>query len=159
MKFIELLEESTNKTISERPVGFIKQGLTKLASKLPGSIGARAQGSAEVGQVANQLYKEFMTYLGRTGQGMTDAALRDFLSKENIDAAIIDKHLPPQAKTAAPATQSPSAPAAKTRTGGKVAGTLSTNPRAVQRRQATAAARATSAGLTVAKPAAPKATP
>ena len=40
-----------------------------------------------------------------------------------------------------------------TRTGGKVAGQLSTNPKAVSRRQATAAKRATAAGLTVSKPA------
>lgn len=159
MKFLEVLEESKNQTVSERPVGFIKQGLTKLASKLPGSVGAKAQGSVEVGQVANQLYKEFMTYLGRTGQGMTDTALRDFLSNEKIDTAIIDKHLPPQTKAATPAAQAPVSTAAKSRTGGKVAGKLSNNPRAVQRRQATAAARAASAGLTVSKPAAPKAKP
>jgi len=41
---------------------------------------------------------------------------------------------------------------AATRTGGKVAGKLSTNPRAVARRQATAAKRAADAGLSVSKP-------
>lgn len=41
--------------------------------------------------------------------------------------------------------------ASKSRTGGKVAGQLSTNPKAVARRQATAAKRATDAGLTVSK--------
>lgn len=65
------------------------------------------------------------------------------------------------AGAAAPAPASPQAAAppaaqqapAKTRTGGKVAGQLSTNPKAVARRQATAARRATQAGLSVSNPA------
>jgi hypothetical protein len=63
--------------------------------------------------------------------------------------------------TAQPAAAQPAAqqPVAQKRTGGKVKGALSNDPRAVARRQATAAKRATDAGLTVSKPQASQAAP
>lgn len=54
--------------ISEAPMGMLNQLGQKVLSKIPGSIGARAQGKLDTGKVANQWEKEFVTYLGRIGQ-------------------------------------------------------------------------------------------
>jgi hypothetical protein len=90
MKIIEIVE--SNQKVTERPMGMIQHGLNKLGAKLPGSLGAKAQGKIDTGTVANQLYKEFATYLGRTGQKATDESLRAFLQQKGADKEIdIDK--------------------------------------------------------------------
>lgn len=54
--------------LNEAPMGIINRLGQKVLSKVPGSIGARAQGKLDTGNVANQWRKEFVTYLGRVGQ-------------------------------------------------------------------------------------------
>lgn len=54
--------------IYEAPMGMLNQLGQKVLSKIPGNIGARAQGKLDTGKVANQWEKEFITYLGRVGQ-------------------------------------------------------------------------------------------
>lgn len=88
MKLREVLVEN-NQTISERPMNIIKQGLTKLGAKfLPGSLGAKMQGKLDTGNVANTLYKDFATYLGKTGQQATDDSVRAFLRSKGADKEI-----------------------------------------------------------------------
>ena len=116
MRVNDLLIES-NQQLDEIPAGMIGQGIKKLASKIPGSIGAKAQGSYDTGRVANQLYKEFFTYLGRSNQQASDEALAAFLKSKGIDDELINKHVGnvAQQPVSAPATQT-SAPAAKKKT-------------------------------------------
>jgi hypothetical protein len=86
--------------LDERPMGFIKGGLQKLGAKLlPGSYGAKMQGKVETGQQANQLYKEFHTFLGRSGYESTDDAIKAFLKQKgiNVDIDSIIKQVAPQA--------------------------------------------------------------
>jgi len=103
MKVTDLLVES-NQQIDEVPAGMIGQGIKKLASKIPGSIGAKAQGSYDTGRVANQLYKEFYTYLGRSNQQASDESLAAFLKSKGIDDELINKHVGSAAPAAAQAT-------------------------------------------------------
>jgi len=79
--------------VDEAPMGFIKQGVNKLASKIPGSIGAKAAGSLETGGNANAMYKEFYNYLGKTGQQPTTASVSAFLQSKGVGADIIKKYV------------------------------------------------------------------
>lgn len=79
--------------VDEAPMGFIKQGVNKLASKIPGSIGAKASGSLETGSNANAMYKEFYNYLGKTGQQPTTASVSAFLQSKGVGADIIKKYV------------------------------------------------------------------
>ena len=54
--------------LNEAPMGMLNRLGQKVLSKIPGSIGAKAQGKLDTGKVANQWEKEYMTYLGRVGQ-------------------------------------------------------------------------------------------
>jgi len=86
MKMKELVIETQ---VTERPMGMIQHSINKLGAKvLPGSLGAKAQGKLDTGTVANQLYKEFATFLGRTGQKATDESLRAFLQQKGADKEI-----------------------------------------------------------------------
>ena len=88
MKLREVLVEN-NQAVTERPMGLVKQGLTKLGAKvLPGSMGAKMQGTLDTGTVANKLYKDFATYLGRTGDQATDDSVRAFLQSKGADKEI-----------------------------------------------------------------------
>ena len=81
--------KGNNQELDERPMGFIKGGLQKLGAKLlPGSYGARMQGKVETGQQANQLYKEFNIFLGKSGYQSTDDAVRAFIQQKNLNVNI-----------------------------------------------------------------------
>ena len=79
--------------VDEAPMGLIKQGVTKLASKIPGSIGAKATGALQTGGNANAMYKEFYTYLGQKGLKPTTASISAFLKTKGVSDAIIKQHV------------------------------------------------------------------
>jgi len=87
MKMHEMLSESK---VNEAPMGMIQRGVHGLKSMVPGSIGQKATGSLETGKAANQLYKEYNTYLGRTGQQMSQQSLVAFLKSAGIPSKIIN---------------------------------------------------------------------
>ena len=121
MKMHEMLSESK---VNEAPMGMIQRGVQGLKSMVPGSIGQKATGSLEAGKAANQLYKEYNTYLGRTGQQMSQQSLVAFLKSAGIPAKIINsaagiapvkrtrKPAPTPAPAPTPEAAPPPAPAA-----------------------------------------------
>lgn len=91
MNLTELLVES--KTLTERPVGMLKGIGQNIAAKvLPGSYGAKAAGARDAGKVANQLYKEFFNFIGRTGDKPTNVSLAAFLKSVGVNDTIIGKY-------------------------------------------------------------------
>ena len=65
--------------LNEAPMGVLNRMAQKVVSKVPGSIGAKAQGKLDTGKVANQWKKDYMTYLGRTGQKPDTENLKAYL--------------------------------------------------------------------------------
>jgi len=111
MKMHEMLSESK---VNEAPMGMIQRGVQGLKSMVPGSIGQKATGSLEAGKAANQLYKEYNTYLGRTGQQMSQQSLVAFLKSAGIPSKIINSAAgvtPAPRRTRAPAPTPAPAPA------------------------------------------------
>lgn len=51
--------------IKEAPVGMLARAGNAIASKIPGSIGARAQGRRDVSKIANHMWSEFQRYIGQ----------------------------------------------------------------------------------------------
>ena len=78
MKLYEVLLED-NKQVQEAPMGMLNTLGNKAMSKM-GS--ARATGKLSTGGLANQLHKEFQTYLGKTGREATKDAVMGFLSSK-----------------------------------------------------------------------------
>lgn len=74
--------------VTERPMNILKKGIAKLGTKLPGSYGAKMQGKLDTGTVANQLYKDYFTYLGRIGQKPDTENLKSFLKTKGADREI-----------------------------------------------------------------------
>ena len=79
--------------VDEAPMGMIKTGLNKLASKIPGSIGAKATGALQTGGNANAMYKEFYTYLGQKGLKPTTSSISSFLQTKGVSPDIIKKYV------------------------------------------------------------------
>ena len=121
VEYTEVVDAPYNLTggeevLDERPMGFIKGGLQKLGAKvLPGSFGDRMQGKVEVGQQANQLYKEFNIFLGKSGYPSNDAAIKAFLQQKgiNVDVDSIIKSAAPAPVASPAAAPTPAAPASK----------------------------------------------
>jgi len=80
MRINDLITESQR--LDEKPMGFLKKMGTKLASKVPGSIGQKAAGRLETGDEANNLKKEFMTWLGKTGDTPEPEIVLQFLKQK-----------------------------------------------------------------------------
>jgi hypothetical protein len=112
MKVNDILLENE---VNEAPAGMIRQGINKLTSFVPGSTGAKAQGTLDTGKVANKLYTDFFVYLGRTGNQATSDALRAFLSSKGIDDELINKHVPGGNAPQPSPTNTPPAPVAQQR--------------------------------------------
>jgi len=87
--------------VDEAPMGMIKTGLNKLASKIPGSIGAKATGALQTGGNANAMYKEFYTYLGQKGLKPTTGSISAFLQTKGVSPDIIKKYVVAPAAPAA----------------------------------------------------------
>jgi len=79
--------------VDEAPMGLMKTGMNKLASFVPGSIGAKAKGALQTGGNANAMYKEFYTYLGKKGLKPTTASISAFLKTKGVSDAIIKQHV------------------------------------------------------------------
>lgn len=83
MKVYEVLTESNN--LDEAPMGMFKKMGQKIASKVPGQIGARATGALQAGDEANRARAELSQYMGRSGIGrneLTVAQLTTFLNQK-----------------------------------------------------------------------------
>jgi len=78
MKLYEVLLED-KKQVQEAPMGMLNTLGNKAMSKLGN---ARATGKLSTGSLANQLHKEFQTYLGKTGREATKDAVMGFLSSK-----------------------------------------------------------------------------
>lgn len=65
MKVYDVISES--KEVNEAPMGMFKKLGNKIASKIPGDIGASAQGKLNVGGEANRLKKDLARYMGGAG--------------------------------------------------------------------------------------------
>ena len=78
MKLYEVLLED-KKQVQEAPMGM----LNTLGNKAMAKMGsAKATGKLSTGALANQLHKEFQTYLGKTGREATKDAVMGFLSSK-----------------------------------------------------------------------------
>lgn len=87
MSEVDLLIEST---ITEAPVGILKRGALKVASKLGSQ---KAAGQEVTATIANQLKKDYSRYLGLTGYEPDKESIEAFLnskglSSDSLDAAI-----------------------------------------------------------------------
>jgi len=78
MKLYEILLED-KKQVQEAPMGMLNTLGNKAMSKLGN---ARATGKLSTGSLANQLHKEFQTYLGKTGREATKDAVMGFLQSK-----------------------------------------------------------------------------
>ena len=78
MKLYEVLLED-KKQVQEAPMGMLNTLGNKAMSKLGSD---RATGKLSTGALANQLHKEFQTYLGKTGREATKDAVMGFLSSK-----------------------------------------------------------------------------
>jgi hypothetical protein len=78
MKLYEVLLED-KKQVQEAPMGMLNTLGNKAMSKLGND---RATGKLSTGALANQLHKEFQTYLGKTGREATKDAVMGFLSSK-----------------------------------------------------------------------------
>lgn len=65
--------------INEAPMGLLARAGNKIVSKIPGNMGATAQGKLDTGKVANKWRRDYATYLGRTGQKPSTETLTAFL--------------------------------------------------------------------------------
>ena len=77
--------------VDEAPMGLVKTGMNKLASFVPGSIGAKAKGALQTGGNANAMYKEFYNYLGQKGLKPTTSSISAFLQTKGVSPDIIKK--------------------------------------------------------------------
>lgn len=78
-----------DEVIVEAPMGILQRAGQKIMSKVPGSMGAKAQGKLDTGRVANEWKKQYMNYLGRTNQQPSTESLTAFLKKLGLDDQII----------------------------------------------------------------------
>lgn len=85
MKVYEVLSESKDTDITEAPVGMFKKMGQKIASKIPGQIGARATGALQAGDEANKVRAELSQFMGRSGiarNALTPQQLTTFLTQK-----------------------------------------------------------------------------
>lgn len=84
MSEVDLLIEST---ITEAPVGMLKRGALKVASKLGSQ---KAAGQEVTADIANQLKKEYSRYLGVTGYDQDKESLEAFLNSKGLSSDSLD---------------------------------------------------------------------
>lgn len=91
MRIHDLLTENR---LDEKPMGFLKT----LGNKAMSALGSgKAAGKLETGQMANQLRKEYDTYLGKSGEEATADNLLAFLKSKNLPTDGAAKALKAQA--------------------------------------------------------------
>lgn len=79
MKIKNLIESKTNEANVFTQMG------NKLASMVPGSVGAKATGKLQAGRIVQHLKKQYQQQLGGTGQKADGRSLQDFLAKQGLD--------------------------------------------------------------------------
>lgn len=84
MSDVDVLIEST---ITEAPVGMLKRGALKVASKLGSQ---KAAGAEVTANIANQLKKDYSRYLGVTGYEQDKESLEAFLNSKGLSADSLD---------------------------------------------------------------------
>jgi hypothetical protein len=84
MSDVDVLIEST---ITEAPVGMLKRGALKVASKLGSQ---KAAGAEVTANIANQLKKDYSRYLGVTGYDQDKESLEAFLNSKGLSADSLD---------------------------------------------------------------------
>lgn len=84
MSEVDLLIEST---ITEAPVGILKRGALKVASKLGSQ---KAAGQEVTANIANQLKKDYSRYLGLTGYEPDKESIEAFLNSKGLSADSLD---------------------------------------------------------------------
>jgi len=84
MSDVDVLIEST---ITEAPVGMLKRGALKVASKLGSQ---KAAGAEVTANIANQLRKDYSRYLGVTGYEQDKESLEAFLNSKGLSADSLD---------------------------------------------------------------------
>lgn len=84
MSEVDLLIEST---ITEAPVGILKRGALKVASKLGSQ---KAAGQEVTATIANQLKKDYSRYLGLTGYEPDKESIEAFLNSKGLSADSLD---------------------------------------------------------------------
>ena len=84
MSDVDLLIEST---INEAPVGMLKRGALKVASKLGSQ---KAAGQEVTANIANQLKKEYSRYLGVTGYEPDKESIEAFLNSKGLSSDSLD---------------------------------------------------------------------
>lgn len=102
--------------VDEAPMGLVSQGINKLKSYVPGSMGAQAKGALQTGGNANSMYKEFYTYLGQKGLKPTTGSISAFLQTKGVSPDIIKKYV---VAPAAPTAQYPQGGAEQPAAGGE----------------------------------------
>jgi hypothetical protein len=88
--------------ITEAPIGNLKKSAMKFGAKALGAIGAKdtaanLRGKTNLAATANNLYRQFMTYLGTQNKAARDATTQDvidFLDDKNVDTSNIDTARP-----------------------------------------------------------------
>lgn len=80
-----------NDVIVEAPMGILQRTGQKIMSKVPGSTGIKAQGRLDTGRVANDWKRQYMQFLGRTGQKASTENLTAFLKRIGLDDQTISK--------------------------------------------------------------------
>jgi hypothetical protein len=84
MSDVDVLIENT---ITEAPVGMLKRGALKVASKLGSQ---KAAGAEVTANIANQLKKDYSRYLGVTGYEQDKESLEAFLNSKGLSADSLD---------------------------------------------------------------------
>jgi hypothetical protein len=99
MKINEILSESSQ-TNEAAPMGFLQRMGQKILSKVPGQVGAQAQGKLSTGTHANRLFKQYQTWLGAAGETSTPAALKSWMTTNRLPVKAVEPifaHLGPDA--------------------------------------------------------------
>jgi hypothetical protein len=83
--------------LNEAPMGFLNKIGQKVLSKVPGRVGAKAQGKLDTGSVANDWRNQYMTFLGKTGEQPTTQNLKVFLKQLGLSDQLIQRNVPQDA--------------------------------------------------------------
>lgn len=99
MKINEILSESTQ-TNEAGPMGMFQKMGQKILSKVPGKVGAQAQGKLSTGNHANRLFKQYQAWLGAAGETSTPGALKSWMTTNRLPVKAVEPifaHLAPNA--------------------------------------------------------------
>jgi hypothetical protein len=102
MKFSDIIIETQQQQLTEKPMGFLKTMGNKVASTF-GS--GQAQGRLDTGKEANTLRKDFDIFLGKTGQNPTGDLVLQFLQQKGYPTKSAQNFISAGKPQAAPAKE------------------------------------------------------